>query len=289
MYKEGAAFGFMGLDNQKIEDAKTIILPVPYEGTVSYTSGTRYGPEMIIKASIQCETFDTELKKDYSLDAGIYTASPMQPNLNSPEAMSDDVLDAVKGFLEMGKFVVMLGGEHSITLGAVKAFKERYQNLTVLQIDAHADLRDEYEGTGFSHACVMRRIRELGVNVVQVGIRNHSLAEQDYIAKNRLRNIFYAPFAERQIKDIVKACTDDVYLTIDVDGFDPSIVPATGTPVPGGMLWYESLALFRELFRKKTVIGMDVVELSRCGSGTMSEDLVATLIYRLIGYRLAKS
>jgi agmatinase len=286
-YREGLPHSFMGTDEQ-LDKAKVVVLPVPYEGTTSYKGGTRFGPDMILHASGSTETFDCELRREIISEVSISTAPKLESNLSSPEAMVNDVYAASKGFIEQGKFLVVLGGEHSISSGVARAYAELHKDITVLQIDAHADLRDEFEQTKFNHACVMRRVRESGVNVVQVGIRSLSLEEHEYIVKSKAKNIFFAPFSTAQVKDIIGACTKNVYLSIDVDGFDPSIIPATGTPVPGGMLWYESLELFRQLFRKRNVVGFDVVELADIGSmDTSSADTVATLIYRLIGYKFS--
>jgi agmatinase len=284
-YKEGVPFTFMGCVNPRFEDSHVIVLSIPYEGTTSYKGGTRLGPEMILRASCQTEVFDAELKTDITEHVLIHTAPKMESNLSSPENMVQDVYRAAKRILEHDKFLLILGGEHSISAGAAKAYAEKFRNLTVLQIDAHADLRDEFEGTRYSHACTMRRIRELGVNVVQVGIRSLSAEEHEHISAGYAKNIFWAPFSIAQIKGIIEACTQDVYLTIDVDGFDPGLIPATGTAVPGGLMWYESLELFRTLFRERNVVGMDMVELADCVGGTVSEDTVATLLYRLLGYK----
>jgi agmatinase len=287
-YREGLPRTFMGVENKPVDEAQVVVLPVPYEGTTSYKAGTRFGPDMIINASCSTETFDAELKREIISEVSICTVPRLESNLSSPENMINDVYSAAKELMENGRFLVVIGGEHSITSGIVRAFAEQYKDLTVLQIDAHADLRDEFEQTKYNHACVMRRVRESGVNVVQVGIRSHSLEEYEYVQKNKIKNIFSAPFQVAQVKDILAACTKNVYLSIDVDGFDPSIIPATGTPVPGGMLWYESLELFRQLFKKRNVIGLDVVELADIGSmDTSSSDTIATLIYRLIGYRFS--
>ncbi len=286
-YNERVPATFMGYENPDMDDADVVVLPIPYEGTVSYKGGTRFGPRLIIRASGQTETFDSELKKEIIEHIKIYTAREMESNLSSPENMAKDIYKAAKQVLAMDKFMVALGGEHSISYGIAKAASEKYRKLTVLQIDAHTDLRDRYEGTRFNHACVMRRIRELGINTVQVGIRSLSLEEHEYIDKNKVKNIFWAPFTRAQISSIIDACTENVYLTIDADGFDPGVIPATGTPVPGGLGWYESLELLRALFRKKNVIGLDFVELASKGGeqDTRSEDAAATLVYRLIGYK----
>jgi agmatinase len=289
-YKVGVPFTFMGCENPKLDEADVVVLPIPYEGTAHYKGGTRFGPQLIINASYQTETFDSELKKEIIDQVQIFTAPRMESNLSSPKNMIDDVYKGAKQIIAMDKFLVVLGGEHSISSGIARAYCEKFKNLTVLQIDAHTDLRDEYESTKYSHACTMRRIRELGVNVVQVGIRSYSLEEHEYVEKNKIKNIFWVPFKREQINDIINACTENIFITIDADGFDPSIIPATGSPVPGGLQWYESLDLFKKLFKERNVVGFDFVELSSKGGeqDTRSEDTAATLIYRLIGYKFLR-
>jgi agmatinase len=286
-YREGVPHTFMGIENVPLDEAEVVILPVPYEATTSYKAGTRSGPDMLIRSSCQTEVFDHELKVSTVDHVKIHTAPKLQSNLSSPDAMVDDVYKAARALLSKGKYLVTIGGEHSITAGLCRAFAERHKKLTVLQIDAHADMRDEYEGTKNNHACVMRRVRELGVNVVQVGIRSYS--EEEYAEMKTQKNIFYAPFIQGQVKEILAACTQEVYLTIDADGFDPSVIRATGTPVPGGLLWYEALGLLREIFKKKDVVGFDFVELADIGSmDTSSADAAAILVYRMLGYRFGK-
>ena len=281
-YKRGCAHTFMGCEDS-LDDSHVVVLPVPYDAAASYNTGMRFAPRNIITSSHNIETFDPELGAELIDKVRIHTAHPIEPNLSSPKAMADDVYDVVKQMIELGKFPLILGGDHSISFGPVRAFSEKFPDLTVLQIDAHADLLDEFEGTRYSHACIMRRAEELGVNTIHIGVRSYSQSEHEHMKEAKI--IFKAPFRIEQIPKIIEACTDDVYLTIDSDGFDPSLMPGTGTPVPGGLLWYESLALFRELFSKKNVVGMDFVELCPLGTDTRSEDVAAMLLYKLIGYK----
>ena len=284
-YREGVPYAFMGVDSASFDEADVVVLPIPYEGTASYKAGQRFGPRMIINASCQTETFDSELKSEIVSKVKIHTALPLESNLSSPESMLKDVHYAARQVVASGKFLLALGGEHSISSGLAKAYAEKHKELTVLQIDAHADLRQEFEGTPYSHACVMRRIHDFGIRTVQVGIRSCSLEEHEYICEKKPA-VFWAPFTKEQIPAILEACGRHVYLTIDADGFDPSILPATGTPVPGGLRWYESLELFRRLFSEREVVGMDFSELADLGGlDTRSADLAAALLYRLIGYK----
>jgi agmatinase len=284
--KDGLSFTFLGQE-YSFEEAKVVIIPVPYEGTVSYGLGTKSGPEEIINASWQIESFDFELGKEIIDDVKICTKPCIKIVGKNPEKVINQVYIKTKYALVNNKFPIILGGEHSITLGAVKAINEQIDNVTVIQIDAHADLRDEYEGKKYSHACVGKRIHNEGNRLVQIGIRSISKEEHLLIKDCKKIFTFKTPFQIEHINEIISKCTDNIYITIDADGFDPSIVPAVGTPVPGGLLWYDALELFKELFEKKNVVGFDFVELTK-SKETRSADLAATLIYRLIGYKFIK-
>lgn len=263
------------------EIAKYVLLPVPYDGTSTYIKGAEKGPQAIIDASDSIELYDiiTELE---AYKAGIYTDTHVYSFI-SPEKMVEEVKERVRHFLQQDKRVGLLGGEHSISIGAIAAFAERYPNLSVLQIDAHADLRDTYHGSPFNHACVMRRAQEVA-NVVQVGIRSVCIEEKEHIIPE---NIFYAHHIcgkTEWMQAAIDQLTEQVYLTIDLDGFDPSIVPATGTPLPGGLLWYETLEFLELLFKSKKVVGFDVVELCPQNDNKISDVLAAVLVYRMVGW-----
>jgi agmatinase len=266
-----------------LPNAKVVILPVPYDGTTEWHSGTREGPQAIINASQYLELYDIELNREiYKI--GIHTLPKVQPSLNSPEEMIDRVYRIARELIRQAKFVVMFGGEHSLSLGMVKALKEKAQDLSVLQLDAHADLRDEYLGTKYSHACVMRRIIEL-CPIVQVGIRSLSGEEQRFLVQNSMHPFFATP-SPASPEDITALLSDNVYVTIDLDVFDPSIMPAVGTPEPGGMQWYEVLNLLRTISSHKHVIGFDLVELCPKEGPTSCAFLAAKLAYKLIGYAI---
>ena len=273
----------MGLDGQNYEKAKTIILPVPYNSTTYWKSGTKDGPFAIIEASRHIELYDIETKKDLSQE-GIFTLPFLEPSKNSPKETMDRIKSAVDRILADGKFLLMLGGEHSVTFGAVQSFKEKYPDLSVLQIDAHADLRDEFEGTKYHHGAVIRRVRELGIPVTQVGIRSISQEDVQYIEKEKIDTVFFAP--DLPIDKIVSTLKDNVYITFDLDGLDPSIMPSTGTPEPGGLLWHESLKLIRAVAEKKNIVGADVVELDPIPGLTAPDFLAAKLAYKIIAYNI---
>jgi len=281
---------FLGLEEEypSYEDAKVVVLSVPYEGTVSYGKGTSKGPKAIIKASEQVELYDKEIGKNVS-DIGIYTLGEVKAE-ETPEEMVEIVYGAVKKELAAGKFVVMLGGEHSVSSGAIRAFKEKFSNLSVLQIDAHSDLRDEYEGSKFNHACIMRRVFDMKIPFVQVGIRSFCDEEADFIKRNNLK-IFYADEIhdnDKWIDEAVSRLSENVFITIDLDGLDPSIMPATGTPEPGGLDWYTSLKLLKKIAKTKNIVGFDVVELAPIDNLHFPDFIAAKLTYKLIGYSMCQ-
>ena len=265
----------------KAENAKYVLIPVPYDGTSTYIKGAEKGPQAIIDASDSIELYDIQTGSE-AYKSGIYTDKhPF--SFISPEKMVKEVKERVSFFLQQNKIVGLLGGEHSISIGAIGAYTEKYSNMSVLQIDAHADLRDSYNGSIYNHACVMRRAQEVA-NVVQVGIRNVCIEEKNNII---LENMFYAHDICGKTEWMQKAInrlTEHVYLTIDLDGFDPSIVPATGTPLPGGLLWYETLTFLELLFKSKKVVGFDVVELCPQNEDKISDVLAAVLVYKIISF-----
>lgn len=267
-------FNFGGLDGQIYEAAKVVIFPVPYNSTTYWKSGTKNGPQAIIEASRHIELYDIETKRDPSKE-GIYTLDLLEPSKNSPEETMARIKSVVDKILVDNKFLLMLGGEHSITLGAVQAFKEKFSDFSVLQIDAHTDLRDEFEGTKYHHGCVMRRIKDLGIPITQVGIRSISEGEET-------DNVFLAP--DVPVDEIISSLKENVYLTFDLDGLDPSIMPATGTPEPGGLGWYQVLDLIKQVSQKRKIIGADVVELDPIPGFSAPDFLAAKLVYKIISY-----
>ncbi len=265
--------------------SKVVIFPVPYDGTLSYRAGSRNGPSAIISASKALEFYDIELDASF-YKIGIHTTGELEPIMSSPQDMQKEIERVSAGFIKDKKFLITVGGEHSISIAVVKNMSRKYKNLSVLQIDAHSDLRDSYENSRYNHACVMRRIREICPSV-QVGIRSMCSEEAQYIRKNKIK-IFYADYIRGNpdyIDEVLQMLTENVYITIDLDGLDPSIMPAVGTPEPGGMLWYDTLKLLRSVFEKKNVVGADVVELSPLPPDTASDFLAAKLVYKMIGYK----
>jgi len=266
----------------EFEKAEAVVLPVPYDATASYLKGTRLGPAAIIDASSQLEEYDIELGMNICEKVPVCTLGELNVEGKKPEEMVKLVSEAVKAIVKQGKKPVVLGGEHSLTAGAVEALRD----VSVLQIDAHTDLRDSYEGSRYSHACTMRRVREISDNVVQVGIRSMCDEEADYIRKEGLeKSIFYAKdFDKDKIKEIVSQLKKDVYVTVDVDGFDPSVMPGTGTPEPGGLSWYDVVSLMEALGKEKKVVGFDIVEVIPVPPLHITEFTAAKLAYKMIGY-----
>ncbi len=255
------------------ERSKFVVVPCPHEATTSYGRGTKKGPAAILAASQAVELFDEELGFEPYFKGRVYTEKPV--NVQS-------LPSKVQSLLADEKVPVILGGEHSLTPLAVKACAEKYKRLSVLQLDAHADLRDSYKGRGDSHACAMRRILEI-CPVVQAGLRSLSAAEWDWAKKTgQLEKMHFAPRLSETEK-IVDQLHKDVYITIDVDVFDPSVVPVTGTPEPGGLFWYEVLDILKAVCAKKNVVGFDVVELSPRRGDLASDFTIAKLIYKLMG------
>jgi agmatinase len=264
------------------DTAKVVLLPVPYDGTSTYIKGSRNGPAAILDASYQLENYDIETASE-PYKAGIFTDEPITENA-SPEKMVTAVRIAVSKHLSAGKFVVTIGGEHSVCIGAIKAYAAKYKNLSVLQLDAHSDLRDQYQGSQFNHACVMARIKE-SCPIVQVGIRSIDICETKSISPQR---VFFAKdiYNDRSyISRAVEALTDNVYITIDLDVFDPAIMPSTGTPEPGGLFWYDVLALLKAVCQKRNVVGFDVVELCPNENNKAPDFTAAKLIYKMLAYK----
>jgi agmatinase len=284
-YKSLEPFNFLGLDDQDYQKARAVVLPVPYTSTASWKTGTNEGPRALIEASRHVELYDIELQKNIS-EQDIYTMPFLEPDKDSPKKTIERIKEATTEVIKDDKFLLMIGGEHSITLGAVLALKEKYPDLSVLQIDAHTDLRDEYEGTKYSHASVMKRIRDLGISTVQVGIRSICQEEAEYIKKEKLDNVFFAP--SLPLDKIISALGKNIYITFDLDGLDPSIMPSTGTPEPGGLGWYESLELIKKVAEKKNIVGADVVELDPIPGMAAPDFLAAKLAYKIINYSLTQ-
>jgi agmatinase len=278
-------FGLLEPESSDYETSRVAILPVPFERTVSYGKGTSAGPAAIIRASQSMELYDEELGAEPYL-MGIATLPPFLPEAyDMAEAMAE-LQEEARTHLEKGKFLVTLGGEHSITQAPVRATKEVYGEIGVVQFDAHADLREEFEGTPYSHASVMKRVVDEGIPTLAVGIRSLSAPESQLIREKKLPVIWGHDLdrAEELFPKMLAGLPEKVYLTFDIDFFDPSIVPATGTPEPGGGLWYPTLRLLRHLFREKKVVAMDVLELAPVGGLPASDFVTSKLIYKCLGY-----
>ncbi len=273
------------------KDSLVVILPVPYEQTTSYGKGTSKGPKAIINASHYVEFFDEEMNRELCFEKGkgICTLHSIDfKNLKEKKA-HDSIYKNVKRLIDDGKFVVTLGGEHSISTAPIKAHFDSYKNLSILHFDAHSDLREEYEGTKFSHASFAARVSEFTTSITQVGIRAQCREEYDFIKAKKIHT-FYA-FEIRDGKygndwqsRVIDTLKENVYITFDVDYFDPSVMPSTGTPEPDGFYWHETMKLLKMLGEKKRVTGFDVVELSPRKDFPFPDFLTAKLIYKMLIY-----
>jgi agmatinase len=288
-YSAQLPMNFGGIEEAEFSDFKTarvLVLPIAYEGTVSYGTGTGAGATAIVDASRNMELYDEETDAEvYKI--GIHTLEEFTPR-ETPEAMMNALYERSKELLHEEKFLCSLGGEHSVSAPVIRAHAEKFHNLSVLQIDAHADLRDEYDGTPHSHASIMARVvRDLRIPSVQVGIRSISADEARLLDSGIPTKIFWAKDIVGRtdwIDAAIDSLTENVYLTIDIDGLDPSLVPTTGTPEPGGLGWYEVLALIRKLAEKRRVIGMDLVEFSKTDNSDAPAFLCAKLVYKTLSY-----
>ncbi len=277
-------FGGIPKEFSGYKKAKIVILPVPFDKTSTWLKGSDKGPRAIIEASRNMELYDIETNSEVYKN-GIFTEKEILAE-NSQEMLAK-VYEKVKKFLEDKKFIVGLGGEHSISLGAVNAYAESFDNLSVLHLDANADLRDSYEGSKYSHACVQKRIKEMVKNVVSVGIRSMDSSELPSIAQGKVFFAHQIYKSNNWVKKAINQLSENVYLTLDLDVFDIGIMPSTGTPEPGGLTWYPVLGFLKSVFKTKNVVGLDVVEL--CPSENKAPDfLAAKLIYTLLSYKFSK-
>jgi len=288
---------FLAIENEysNFEDSKIVIVSAPYEHTTSYGDGTSLGPNAIIEASAFVEFYDDEFDNELCFEKGIATLPPIDFQGKVDENALLLIENQVSELLNLDKFVVTLGGEHTISTAPIKAHYKKYPNMSILQFDAHSDLRDSYGGTKYSHASIMARVLEFfpPTKFTQVGIRAQCLKESILIRESGI-NTFYANKIRRKHwgdnwqKAIADTLTDDVYITFDVDYFDPSIMPATGTPEPNGFLWAETMDIFNEIrMSGKRIIGFDVVELAPMNELTHPNLTVARLAYKLLNYALA--
>ncbi len=276
-------FGALEPEFSSLKGSDFVIIPVPYDLTTSYISGSRRGPLAIIDASTHVELYDEELKIE-PYRRGIHTLSMVEPATQSPAAMVDRVSQVCEGVLVDKKTPILIGGEHSLSVGMVRALSSKYKDLSVLQFDAHADLRDIYEGSPYNHACVGRRISEL-CPLTQVGIRSLSSGEAVFLRDSDIKTITASDVLHSGVpSEITTDLTDDVYITIDLDVFDPSVMPAVGTPEPGGLFWYDLLNIIKKVVYSRRIVGFDVVELSPVPGLIAPDFTAAKLIYRIIGY-----
>lgn len=288
---------FMHLDaaDTAFETARVVVVPVPFDGTTCYRPGTREGPQAIIDASRNLELYDAELRRS-PYRVGIHTLRAVEPVMGNAAGMVDRIEQVTGHLLDQDKFVVTLGGDHLTSIGVVRAFAKRHPGLSVLQIDAHADLREEYEGSPLSSATIMRRVLDVCPRTAQVGIRSLSEPEARLVEERKLpmwlASDIHAQTLRGQrgwIDEVVAALGDEVYVTIDIDAFDPSLVPGTGTPEPGGLTWYDVIDLLAAVTARKRVVGGDVVELSPLVEGHVSPVVGAKLVYKLIGMALPEA
>ncbi len=266
----------------QLEKAKVVLIPVPYDGTSTWGKGADKGPEAFLKASENMELYDIETDTEV-YQQGVFLADAIEED-SSPEAMVNAVHKTTKEYIKKNKFVTVFGGEHSISIGTIRAFNECFDNLTVLHIDAHADLRKSYDGTKFNHACAVHEASQT-TNLIQVGIRSMDVIEKTFMDEEKTF------FAHDMVADdywtdkVVDLMTDNVFITLDLDALDPSIMPSTGTPEPGGLFYYEILEFLKQVFQDKNVVGFDIVELCPNEVDKSSDFLAAKLYYKMLSYK----
>ena len=289
----GIKNNFLAIEEEfsNYKNSKIVMLPVPYEQTTSYGKGTAKGPKAILNASHYVEFFDEEMNRELCFEKGngICSLYPLQIKDKKGKKALDIIYENVKQHIDNKKFVVTLGGEHSISTAPIKAHYDSYKNLSILHFDAHSDLREEYEGSKYSHASFAARVAEFTKDITQVGIRAQCKTEYDFIKKNNIKT-FYAfeirngKYGFDYINRITDSLKENVYITFDLDYFDPSIMPSTGTPEPNGFFWDETMKLLKQLGEKKNVVGFDVVELSPRKDFPFPDFMTAKLIYKMLNY-----
>jgi agmatinase len=284
-----AWLNFLDLKSLPAKEAEAIVLPIPYEATTTYGAGARGGPEAILSASRQVELWDEEFDWDPSAAVRLATAAPIHPEASGPQAMVDKIKRVVQPWISQGKLICALGGEHTITVGLLQAMQTRYPDLTVVSLDAHADMRESYDGSKLSHACVMRRAYELGRPLSLLGVRSYSQEEYQLLRVAPRLKLFKArdlntPAGWDQALEHLKGISGPVYLSIDLDCLDPGIMPAVGTPEPGGLSYGQVLTIIETLAKRGPVIGLDLVELAPIPGQQVSEFTAARLLYKALGY-----
>lgn len=266
----------------QLEKAKVVLIPVPYDGTSSWGKGADKGPDAFLEASANMELYDIETGTEV-YQQGIYLADAVAEK-SSPEAMVNAVHKTTKEYIKRNKFVTIFGGEHSISIGTIKAFNECFDNLTVLHIDAHADLRKSYDGTKYNHACAVHEASQT-TNLIQVGIRSMDAIEKTFMDEEKTFFAHDMVNDEYWMDKAIDLMTDNVFITFDLDALDPSIMPSTGTPEPGGLLYYEALEFLKQVFKDKNVVGFDIVELCPNETERSSDFLAAKLYYKMLSYK----
>lgn len=287
---------FLGLEKKfsDFDNSKIVILPCPYEKTTSYGKGTVKGPDAILKASRYVEFFDVELVKEICFDCGIATILPLSFNNLNDKQSFNLIYKKVQDLLKFNKFVVTLGGEHSISVAPVKAHFDEFNKLiggfSILHFDAHSDLRQEYEGSKYSHASFAARVSEFTTSITQIGIRAQCIEEYNFIKEKGINTFYSHQIRERGfnnnfINDVLKSLNKNIYITFDVDYFDPSIMPSTGTPEPNGFYWDETMRLLKKVIKYRNLLGFDVVELSPKKDFPFPDFLTAKLVYKILSYK----
>lgn len=279
---------YAGIPDQyaKLETAKVVLIPVPYDGTSTWQKGADKGPEAFLNASENMELYDIETDSEVYKE-GVYLADAVTEN-SSPEAMVEAVHATTKKYINKNKFVTLFGGEHSISIGTIRAFNECFNNLTVLHIDAHADLRKEYEGTKCNHACAVYEASQ-NTNLVQVGIRSMDASEKSSMNFDKVFFAHDMAVNEYWMDDVIDQLTGNVFITFDLDAIDPSLLPSTGTPEPGGLFYYETLEFLKKVFTERNVVGFDIVELCPNENEKSSDFLAAKLYYKMLSYKFTSN
>lgn len=275
-------------EQSSLKAAQVVLIPVPYDSTTSFRSGSREGPEAIISASYGLEDYDFELELDVA-SIGIHTTDALEPHMAGPGPMTNRIKDAVAGYLGKGKTVGLLGGEHSITIGSVQAHVDAYPSLSVLYLDAHADMRNEYMGTPFGHASAARRAYEC-CPVVLAGQRSLCQEEHDFIRDNNVPVWYWDPNSHRSsAESVLDSLSDTVYVSVDLDVLDPALMPAVGTPEPGGLAWHQLVSLLGKVAESRRIVGFDVCELAPADGPPACSYTAAKLVYKLVAYARGKT
>ena len=279
---------FAGIDDRfcKEDFAKVFLQSVPYDGTSTWGKGADKGFDKFLDALDNMELYDIETQTEVYQN-GVHILPPLI-NFNTPESMFNEVYNTTKALLKKDKFLTFFGGEHSISIGIIKAFYEKFQNLSVLHIDAHADLRPTYLGSAYNHACALHDASK-NCNLVQVGIRSMDIEEVEYMSKDQ---VYFAEKIHGKTQwmiDSINQLSNEVYITFDLDAFDPSIMPSTGTPEPGGLLWNDIIKYLKMVFESRNVVGFDIVELAPIDGLAHPDFLAAKLYYKMLSYKFCRS